>query len=135
MARGVLALWGMRVRTLFTLLAAGGLIALLMRPRKQRAVSRGVRVPAVIDAEEVSDIGDTGDLYGEQVQPAFEPYVVDEDLAMEDGQNWLEQLEQSAAEGGPLPEEAIDLRDEVTGRYELRDLPVADRGSGGPGGL
>lgn len=123
----------MRVRTLFKLAALAGFIALLLRPRSRRAAKTpGVRVPPEpIDAQEVPD---TGDLYGQKVDVAFEPYTVDDDVAMEDGQNWLEQLEQDAAEGGLMPEEAIDLRED-TRRNDLRDIPVADRGSGGPGGL
>jgi hypothetical protein len=123
-------MWGMRVRTLFKLVVLGGFIALLMRPRKQRASAPIVRVPPVIDAEEVAEPV----AFDSELAPAFEPYRDDDDVAMEDGQNWVEHLEQDAAEDGLLPEHPIDLRDD-TRRHDLRDIPVADRGSGGPGGL
>ena len=65
----------------------------------------------------------------------------DDDRAMDAGQNWVEALETSAAENGPLPEQPLDniLDDEdlyaAAQTSDSDDIPVADRGSGGPGGI
>lgn len=64
--------------------------------------------------------------------------LADDDTAMADGQTWVEALEASAAENGPAPEQPLIVDDED--RYpppsaSEDDTPVADRGSGGPGGI
>ncbi|HUQ03791.1 MAG TPA: hypothetical protein VM261_14940 [Kofleriaceae bacterium] len=58
----------------------------------------------------------------------------------EEGENWLESLSRHAAEGGAAPAEeleVIDESDDAGGAQpsEGGDRPVADKGSGGPGGL
>lgn len=93
-------------------------------------------------AEEADD---TGDLYG-----VHTPRAADHDLDKtpdqesfvdaEQGENWLETLGKKAAEGGAEAEEELDIidnSDELGGHHstERRDRPVADKGSGGDGGL
>jgi hypothetical protein len=77
---------------------------------------------------------DVGDLYGVAVNDVVDAELVDDDVAMDEGQNWLEALETSAAENGPRPEQALDMSDDDRGDMR-EDVPVADRGSGGPAGL
>jgi hypothetical protein len=77
---------------------------------------------------------DVGDLYGVAVNDVVDAELLDDDGAMDEGQNWLEALETSAAENGPRPEQALEMSDDDRG--DMRDdVPVADRGSGGPAGL
>jgi hypothetical protein len=92
---------------------------------------------------------ETGELYGVRT-----PHAGDTNLtAPEDqdayqgssrGQSWLEALEEHAAAMGPAPEEEIVIVDDSDVEHpdhrghhptEWRDRPVADKGSGGPGGL
>jgi hypothetical protein len=88
---------------------------------------------------------DTGELYGMHT-----PHAEDHHLEMtpdqesyidsEMGENWLETLGKSAAEGGAAVEEeleVVDNSDEQGGHHstESGDRPVADKGSGGQGGL
>jgi hypothetical protein len=85
---------------------------------------------------------DVGDLYGMHTPPA-----TDKDLARpepegyehaDEGENWLEALEETSAEGGPEPERESVADDEVYRAphpTEFRDRPVADKGSGGRGGM
>jgi len=98
----------------------------------------------VVDAELVideQDTRDTGDLYGGPTPPAMDREHPDDDRAFEEGQNWVEALETSAVENGPMPEQ--DLSDVVDDEDVLepphptdtRDIPVADRGAAGRGGL
>jgi hypothetical protein len=92
-----------------------------------------------------ADADDTGDLYGVH-QPAaqdrdaelnFDREVfLDADL----GENWLETLGKKAAESGVVVEHEVDViddSDEHAGHHstESGDRPVADKGSGGDGGL
>lgn len=83
------------------------------------------------------EVKDGGDLYGVHVPPASDRAQLDDDRAFEGGQNWLESLEERAAEGGPEPERELDIVDEDDGRpnTDSKDRPVADRGSAGPRGL
>jgi hypothetical protein len=93
-------------------------------------------------AEEADD---TGELYG-----VHTPRAADRDLDKtpdqesfadsEQGEHWLETLGKKAAEYGAEPEEELDVvdnSDEHTGHHstESGDRPVADKGSGGDGGL
>jgi hypothetical protein len=93
-------------------------------------------------AEEADD---TGDLYG-----IHTPRAADRDLDKtesqetfadaEQGEHWLETLGKKAAEYGAEPEEELDViddSDEHRGHHssESGDRPVADKGSGGDGGL
>ena len=91
---------------------------------------------------------DTGDLYGVRT-----PHASDTTLsASEDhdsfegstlGETWLEALEERAAVMGPVPEEEVVIVDDSDEHAEhrghhpsdWRDRPVADKGSGGTGGL
>jgi len=88
---------------------------------------------------------DTGDAYG-----LHSPRGADKDLdktadAQEfvdsaDGENWLETLEKKATEYGAEPERELDVvddSDQHRGHHssDRRDRPVADKGSGGDGGL
>jgi len=96
------------------------------------------------DAYEEAKRKDTGDLYGVRT-----PHAADADLDKtrdgesfvdsEEGENWLETLEKKAAEYGAEAEEevvVIDDSDEHRGhRPTERDRPIADKGSGGDGGL
>jgi hypothetical protein len=90
---------------------------------------------------------DTGDLYGVRT-----PHAGDTSFAIPEaqgsyegsdlGEHWLEALEEHAAEMGPVPEEEIVIIDDSDEHLDHRghhsterDRPVADKGSGGPGGL
>ncbi|HEY5945210.1 MAG TPA: hypothetical protein VIV40_06955 [Kofleriaceae bacterium] len=91
-----------------------------------------------------AEADDTGDLYG-----IHTPRAADRDLDTtpdreqfvdsNDGENWLETLGKKAAEGGVAAEQevvVIDDSDEHRGHHSTeRDRPVADKGSGGDGGL
>jgi len=96
----------------------------------------------------VESAQDTGELYGVRT-----PHAADANLAAPEdrdsfegsslGENWLEALEERAAEMGPAPEEEVAIVDDSDLEHrdhrghhstEWRDRPVADKGSGGPGG-
>jgi hypothetical protein len=123
------------MRTLLKLGVLAGAVALIWRALAKQPVA----VATAPVSEGLSDFDppnqhDVGDLYGVSVNDVVDPRLVDNDVAMNDGQNWLEALETSAVEDGPRPEQALDMRDDDSG--DLRDdVPVADRGSGGPAGL
>jgi hypothetical protein len=84
---------------------------------------------------------DTGDLYGGHTPPATDREHPDEDQAMDEGQSWTETLQASSIENGAMPEfELDDIVDDSEVDHpphpsDTRDRPVADRGSGGPGGV
>jgi hypothetical protein len=89
---------------------------------------------------------DTGELYGVRI-----PHASDTELAApedrdsfegaERGETFFESLEEHAAEMGPQPEEEVVIVDDSDSEHpthhpsDWRDRPVADKGSGGPGGL
>ncbi|HUS31502.1 MAG TPA: hypothetical protein VMZ53_23515 [Kofleriaceae bacterium] len=88
---------------------------------------------------------DSGELYG-----IHTPHAADNDLDKTDdqesfkdseqGEHWLETLGKKAAEYGAAAEEELDVVDNSDhdgGHHssEGGDRPVADKGSGGPGGL
>lgn len=91
---------------------------------------------------------DTGELYG-----VHTPHAEDKELDKtedqesfidsEAGENWLETLGKKAAEYGAEVEEQLEVIDDSDEHIEHRghhstesgDRPVADKGSGGPGGL
>jgi hypothetical protein len=97
----------------------------------------------IIDA---TDIGDAGDLYGVHVPRAADP---ESDVkpnrdafdGEEDGEHVFESLEKKMAENGTAnPEEDVELEDESDPqgghrKTDTRDRPIADKGSGGAGGL
>jgi hypothetical protein len=92
---------------------------------------------------------ETGELYGVRTPHAGDPNLA----AAEDrdsfegswrGETWLESLEEHAVEMGPVPEEEVVIIDDSDVEHpdhrghhptEGGDRPVADKGSGGPGGL
>ena len=89
---------------------------------------------------------DVGVLYGVHEVPAVDTSLAsgpdhgsfqDETL----GETWLESLEATSAENGPEPEHILDVVDDGDPEHpqhhksDTRDRPVADKGSGGPGGL
>ncbi len=91
---------------------------------------------------------DTGDLYGVRTPTATDRHIEttadrEEYLESDQGENWLETLAKAASEGGVEPEEDVrpvdDSDEHIDHRghsaTDHRDRPVADRGSGGPGGL
>jgi hypothetical protein len=91
------------------------------------------------------DANDTGDLYGVHTPPAGDrdlDKTPDQESFVESeaGENWLETLGKHAAEYGAEAEHVVDViddSDEHTGHHgtEGGDRPVADKGSGGDGGL
>jgi hypothetical protein len=92
--------------------------------------------PAMVEV-----VRDAGELYGVHTPAAVDRDHSDDDRAMADGQNWIEALETSAIENGAEPERELDdlIDDEDVLRpphpSDLRDIPVADHGSGGCRGL
>jgi hypothetical protein len=83
-------------------------------------------------------VKDGGDLYGVHVAHASDRAHVDDDQAFDDGQSWVESLQTHAAEGGPEPEQEVDIVDEddlTSPSGDSKDRPIADRGSAGPRGL
>jgi hypothetical protein len=81
---------------------------------------------------------DEGDLYGVHTPVASDRQLPDDDRAFDNGENWIEALEERAAEGGPLPEHELDVVDEADNEHphtETKDRPIADLGSGGRGGM
>lgn len=92
-----------------------------------------------LDAVDASFGGhDTGDLYGVHTPRATDRDIPDDRAAMDAGENWIEALQTSAVEGGVEVEHEVDVVDEVDEPphpTDTRDIPVADRGSAGPGGV
>jgi hypothetical protein len=94
--------------------------------------------------ERTAKADDVGELYGlhmpkvedpeRAASPDFGEYA-EADL----GENWLETLETDSTEGGPAGDDELDPNDdtdhETHHSTESGDRPVADKGSGGPGGL
>lgn len=98
--------------------------------------------PSQTDADAIANATrrDAGDLYGVHVPRATDRTLPDDDQAYATGENWLEALEASAAENGAEPEAELEIIDESDdhgghGSSDMRDIPVADRGSAGPRGL
>ena len=78
------------------------------------------------------------DLYGLHTPVAAARDVRDDDSTMQTGENWVEALEATSAENGPLPEALVDIVDDEDFDHlptDNRDIPIADRGSAGPRGL
>jgi len=84
---------------------------------------------------------DTGELYGVHTPPATDRTHPDGDVSFEEGQHWLEALETDSVEMGPEAEhdlsDVVDDEDIYASPHpsDKKDTPVADRGSGGPGGI
>ena len=80
----------------------------------------------------------SGELYGLHFPPAFDHDLPDDAAANAKGESWIEALGASATEHGAAVERQIDIVDEQdldSPPTDTRDIPVADRGSGGPRGL
>jgi hypothetical protein len=83
-------------------------------------------------------VADSGDLYGVHTPAAADRHIPDNDASFETGQNWIEALEERAAEGGPEPEHEVDVEDDNDNKHphsDHKDRPIADLGSGGRGGM
>jgi hypothetical protein len=84
--------------------------------------------------------GDVSEIYGQVIAPGaeadseLEPSPVPGNLSP-DGQTWTETLMSSSAEDGRVPEDPYAEVRIIRGRDDDDDVPVADRGSGGVGGL
>lgn len=96
--------------------------------------------PSLTDMDAIagSISGDDGVLYGVHTPRAVDRNLADGDTSFEDGENWIEALQASAVENGAEPEREIDVVDDLFDPphpTDTRDIPVADRGSGGPRGL
>jgi hypothetical protein len=90
-----------------------------------------------LDAQDVA-VDETGELYGVHTPRAVDNSLPDDRAAFDEGQNWIEALETSAVEYGAEPEQELDVIDDQDvppHPSDMRDTPVADRGSGGPGGV
>jgi hypothetical protein len=109
-------------------------------PEDPSQVLNDVGEPPEETAKPGKESRETGDLYGVRT-----PHAADADLAdregddfegAEEGENFLESLARHATEGGPSPDEEVVVVDESEGHHpsESGNRPVADKGSGGPGG-
>jgi hypothetical protein len=89
---------------------------------------------------------DTGDLYGVHLPATNEPDLAapeDQDAFRDAmlGQHFFDSLDMHAIENGPIPEHEIDVLDDsdvdfpTHHKTDHRDRPVADKGSGGTGGV
>jgi hypothetical protein len=96
--------------------------------------------PAETTLDTVNEtLADTGDLYGIHTPPAEDKTHPDDDVAMREGLNWIEALQADSVEGGTEPERELEMADDADldrppHPTDTRDIPVADRGSGGPAG-
>jgi hypothetical protein len=100
---------------------------------------------AVSEAEATGDVKGTGDLYGVRIPHAADPDLGDPGARMSfagaaAGETFFEALAEHSTELGPAPEEEVVIVDDSDGNRghsptESGDRPVADKGSGGPGGL
>lgn len=123
----------------------GGLIALFVKEGRRRTptLARDA-IPSDPEIEAALDL-DALDVDEPEVEvpelaalDAMEhsAHGVDEDAAMLDGQSWFEELETNAIEGAQ-PEQPLPITEDAE-RIATRsrdDIPVADRGAGGPGGI
>lgn len=93
--------------------------------------------PRPVETETVT-VKDGGDLYGVHTGHASDRSQLDNDQSFETGQNWIESLETRAAEGGPEPEQELQILDDgdvTSPPSDARDRPLADRGAAGRRGL
>jgi hypothetical protein len=80
----------------------------------------------------------SGELYGVHLPPAGDTDIPDGDRSFDQGENWIEALQEHATELGPEVEVEVTILDEDdldSPPTDTRDIPVADRGSAGPRGL
>ena len=104
----------------------------------EAAIERDTPSQTDYDAIAGSITGDDGELYGVHTPRAVDRNLPDGDTSYDDGENWVEALQASAVENGAEPEREIDVVEDLFDpppRSDTRDIPVADRGSGGPRGL
>ena len=114
-------------------------------PRELDSVRTLTGLPSGVNLRGIDFRPATGDLYGvhtphasdrELDKTADQESFVDSEM----GENWLETLGKKAAEYGAEAEEeleVVDNSDELGGHHstESGDRPVADKGSGGRGGM
>ena len=111
--------------------------------------ARELDTPEMTTADDyVAGAEDTGDLYGIETPPAEDKELdktqyQESFIDSEAGETWLETLGKKASEYGAEVEQEVDVVDDSDEHIEhrghhktdTRDRPVADKGSGGPGGL
>ena len=108
----------------------------------------GIEQPDETTADDIARATkkDVGELYGVHLPPASDRDLdarEDEDSFRDStlGETFVEELITHSTEGGPTPEHEIDVVDDSDEDHpghhstESGDRPVADKGSGGPGGL
>jgi hypothetical protein len=132
-------------------LGVGAAVALVARVRRRARVPAapapsppGASLRADLDEAEaaaglvsIDDVEvlarDVGDLYGDT------PPAGDRDAAAEEGASWLDALATSAIEQGAEPGRELAVLDDddrdASRPDDSRDIPVADRGAGGPAGV
>lgn len=97
------------------------------------------RAPAAFDEIETPrPRQDAGDLYGAHTPPAVDRTHPEDDRAFEEGETWLEALQTDSVEYGAEAEHEIDVTDtadDAPHPSDTRDVPVADKGSGGMRGV
>jgi hypothetical protein len=128
----------------------GGLIAVFVKESRRRAAPRPAEaIPADPEIEAALDLAslDLDEEAGEIAVPETVTVEAmesppDDDVAMKAGQNWVEALETDAIEDGFEPEKPLRITDDTGAEHSTHDLsasdddiPVADRGAGGPGGI
>jgi len=127
--------------------AEAALDAATAESAEENAVELATPMQTTTEAREEA-AEDIGELYGVHTPPA-EDHDLDKTPDAESfrdadaGENWLETLEKKAAEYGAEVEEPVDVVDDSDEHSEhrghhktdTRDRPVADKGSGGEGGL
>jgi hypothetical protein len=112
-------------------------LAMLESELDESALEIDTPSQTTLDAQDIA-VEDTGELYGVHTPRAVDRDLPDDSQAMAEGQNWIEALETSAVEYGAAPEQDVDVtddQDEPPHASDTRDTPVADHGSGGPGGV
>ncbi len=123
--------------------AAAALIAreLIRRSRRLEAQAESQRfaeepIDAVLVVEDYVDISE---LYELNEMPGILPLEAQslDDRAQAHGENWVEALQEQVIEYGTDPEAVLVFIDESESGpvSDTLDLPVADRGSGGPRGM
>ena len=113
-------------------------LAMLESELDESALELDTPSQTTLDANDIAVEGDVGELYGVHTPRAVDRSLPDDREAMNEGQNWLEALQESAVEYGADPEHDLDPLDEqdtAPHPSDMRDRPVADRGSGGPAGV
>jgi hypothetical protein len=81
----------------------------------------------------------SGELYGVVPARANDIDLPDGDRSFDQGENWIEALQQSAVENGAEAEQDIAIVDDENGNAPVKtshdDTPIADLGSGGRAGM